>query len=126
MASFALSVAVDGVVSSAVEEEGSGDMVGWAVFLVLEVVGESGDEREGEDCFGVYWLSHSIFCASRKKLCLLKLPFVSFPNVSIMTSPVVMIAECPVRPALGPNVAFPEVDGLLHVKGIEVVSRTVN
>ena len=51
---------------------------------------------------------------------------MSLPNVNIMTSSFVMMAECPVRPALGPSDVFPDTVALLHLNGIDEVSKIVN
>jgi hypothetical protein len=90
-----------------------------------DVLGESGEDLAG-DVPGVYVANHSIFCVSRKYACVLKLPFVSFPNAKIMVSPSVMIAECPARLALGPSDTFPLTLGVDHLNGREDVSKTAN
>lgn len=95
------------------------------LFGEVEALGELGDEVAG-DVPGIYVSIHSIFCVSRKYACVLKLPFVSFPNASIMVSPSVIMAECPTRLALGPSVTFPVTLGVDHVNGREEVSNIAN
>jgi len=61
----------DVLLSSVVEEEGSEvDVVGFEGDFG-EVDGSEGSEEAGDevDCDGVYSLIHSMFCASKKKVC---------------------------------------------------------